>query len=144
MNPSMKPNAGLWLDHREAIVVFLNPDGTETRRIQSSVEKQLRRSGDRADGRFEDQAVPADDSRERSHMGELARYYDEIVAAVSSAGAIFICGPGEAKGELRKRFGALKNDTRSIVVESSDRLTEHQVVAQVRNHFGSWLARNGG
>jgi hypothetical protein len=41
----MKTLAGLWVDHREAVIVILSDKGRETRRIKSEVEKQLRRPG---------------------------------------------------------------------------------------------------
>ena len=44
----MKTQVGMWIDHREANIVFLSQDGEETKQIKSNVEKQLRRSGDSA------------------------------------------------------------------------------------------------
>jgi len=41
----MKQVAGLWIDHREAVIVILSDTGQKTRRVKSRVEKQLRRSG---------------------------------------------------------------------------------------------------
>ncbi len=35
----MKKQAGLWIDHREAIVMFIEDDAEETKRIESGVEK---------------------------------------------------------------------------------------------------------
>jgi hypothetical protein len=56
---------GLWIDHREAFVVVLTEKGEETKRIESTVEKQLRRSGrSPSNESFEPQLVPADDTRE--------------------------------------------------------------------------------
>ena len=62
----METSAGLWIDHREAVIVLVSDKGQETKRVRSLVEKQLRRSG-RSPSRepFEAQMVPADDSRER-------------------------------------------------------------------------------
>jgi hypothetical protein len=58
--------------------VLLSETGKKTRGIKSLVEKQLRRTGRRASkAPFEPQMVPADDSREREHMGHLANVYDE-------------------------------------------------------------------
>jgi hypothetical protein len=37
----MKAKVGLWIDHREAIIVVLTEKGEETKRIESTVEKQL-------------------------------------------------------------------------------------------------------
>jgi hypothetical protein len=98
----MKAKVGLWIDHREAIIVVLTEKGKETKRIESSVEKQLRRSGrSPSNESFEPQLVPADDTRERDYMGHLANYYDEVIACIGDAETILIFGPGEAKGELK-------------------------------------------
>ena len=131
----MKTNAGLWIDHREAVIVVLSETGEETTRIPSAVEKQLRRSGEPSQGSFEVQQAPADDSRERAYSGHLARYYDEIIAHLRGAGSILIFGPGEAKGELKKRFEHDKDGTRTVAMETTDKMTEPQIVAKVRQHF---------
>jgi len=137
----MKANAGLWIDHREAVIVVLSETGEETKRIQSTVEKQLRRSGEPANGSFEAQQAPADDSRERAYSGHLAHYYDEIVSFLHDAGSILIFGPGEAKGELKKRFESDKNSVCALAIETADKMTEPQIVAKVRHHFHQDAAR---
>ena len=132
---SMKVEAGLWVDHREALIVVLSKTGEETKRNQSNAEKQLRRTGEPSVGRFEYQEVPADDSRQRAYTGYLARYYDEIIAFLHNAGAILIFGPGEAKGELKKRFEKECPGSHVVVMETTDKMTEPQIVAHVRQHF---------
>jgi hypothetical protein len=134
---SLKAEAGLWIDHREAFVVVLSKTGEKTKRIQSGVEKQLRRSGEPATGRFEYQAVPADDSRQREYTGHLARYYDEIISYLRGAGAVLIFGPGEAKGELKKRLEQDKTGAHLVTLATTDKMTEPQIVAHVRHHFSS-------
>lgn len=132
----MKTVAGLWMDHREAVIVLVSDKGQETKRIQSQVEKQLRRSGrSPAQAPFEAQLVPADDSRERDYTGHLARYYDEVIACLRPAEAIMLFGPGEAKGELKKRLERNKLDVRLTSFETSDKLTERQIAAKVRRHY---------
>jgi len=131
----MKTLAGLWIDHREAVIVLLSENGQETRRIKSHVEKQLRRSGRRASkASFEPQMVPADDFREREYMGHLANFYDEVVSCLRPAEAILLFGPGEAKGELRKRIERDKLDLRITRFETSDKMTERQISQKVRRH----------
>jgi len=44
----MKTKAGLWIDHHEAIIVDLTETGEQVRQIQSKVDKQHRRSSERA------------------------------------------------------------------------------------------------
>jgi hypothetical protein len=132
----MKTLAGLWIDHREAVIVLLSEKGQETRRIKSCVEKQLRRSG-RSTSRtaFEAQMVPADDCREREYMGHLANYYDEVISCIRAAEAIQLFGPGEAKGELKKRIERNKLDLRVTRFETMDKMTERQISQKVRRHY---------
>ena len=140
---SLKVEAGLWVDHREALIVVLTKAGEETKRIQSNAEKQLRRTGEPSVGRFEYQEVPADDSRQRAYSGYLARYFDEIIAYLRDAGEILIFGPGEAKGELKKRFEKEKPGAHIVMIETADKMTEPQIVAHVRHHFKLDPARQG-
>jgi hypothetical protein len=132
----MKAQLGVWIDHRQALIVALTENGEETTRIASNVEKQLRRSGrSPSDAPFEAQLVPADDARERDYQGHLARYYDAIAACLREAGSILILGPGEAKGELKKRLAKDKGGARLVALETADKMTEPQVVARVREYF---------
>jgi hypothetical protein len=140
---SSKVEADLWVDHREALIVVLTKTGEETKRIQSATQKQLRRSGEPANGRFEYQEVPADDSRQRAYSGYLAHYYDEIVAYLRHAGAILIFGPSEAKGELKKRFEKECPGAHIVTMETTDKMTEPQIVAHVRHHFEVESAAQG-
>jgi hypothetical protein len=132
----MKTLAGLWIDHREAVIVLVSEKGQETRRIKSYVEKQLRRSGRSSPkASFEAQMVPADDSREREYTGHLANYYDEIISCLRPAEAIMLFGPGEAKGELRKRIERNKLDVRITSFGTSDKMTERQISQKVRRRY---------
>jgi hypothetical protein len=139
----MKTCAGLWIDHREAVIVVLSARGQETTRIKSWVEKQLRRAGQPDTGSFPAQAVPCDISREREYRGDLARYYDEIISHLRRADEILIFGPGEAKGELKRRFGTDKSSRSIITLEPADKMTEPQIVAHVRQHFQPLAPRVG-
>lgn len=132
----MKTLAGLWIDHREAVIVLVSENGRETKRIKSNVEKQLRCCGRSPFGEsFKSQMVPTDDSREREYGGHLAKYYDEVIACLRPAEAIMLFGPGEAKGELRKRIERSNLDVRITRFETSERMTERQVSQKVRRHY---------
>jgi hypothetical protein len=41
----MKREVGLWIDHRQAVIVILTDEGEETRLIKSNMEKYVRFSG---------------------------------------------------------------------------------------------------
>lgn len=79
--------------------------------------------------------VPADDAREREYKGHLANYYDEVIALLRPAEAILLFGPGEAKGELRKRIEKNKLGLRIKSFETSDKMTERQISQKVRRHY---------
>ncbi len=134
----MSGKAGVWIDHRNAVIVALGDDGEHTTRIASNVEKHLERGGDRPmKGRAEDLSVPADDSRQRAYTGELNVYYDAVIAALRIYDRLLIFGPGEAKGELHKRLEKAKLRTRVDAVQTADKMTDPQIAAKVRAHFGA-------
>jgi hypothetical protein len=138
-----KYKAGVWIDHRKALIVVVTPAGERTTLIVSKVEKHPQRSGDSPlKGRYAADQVPADDSRQKAYTGELNIYYDTVIAAVRSAEALVIFGPGEAKGELRKRLVRNKLGGRVAAVETADKMTDRQIAAKVREYFsGPWSAK---
>jgi hypothetical protein len=132
----MKTKVGLWIDHRKAIVVAVTDKGEEIRLIISKVERQLRRSGDSPlEGAYDQEQVPARDSRQRSLTAHLNIYYDAVIACIRDAEAILIFGPGEAKGELKKRIRKANLRGRIVGMETVDKMTDHQIAAKVRQHF---------
>ena len=132
----MKRKVGLWIDHRQAIIVSVTEEGEEIGLITSQAEKQLRRSGDSPlKGSYESLQVPQDDSRQRALTGHLNIYYDAVIASIRDAEAILIFGPGEAKGELKKRLERDHLDGRIVGIETVDNMTEPQIAAKVRQHF---------
>ena len=79
--------------------------------------------------------MPADDSRERKFTGHLNIYYNAVIACVRDAESILISGPGEAKGELKKRLVREKLGGRIVGIETIDRMTDRQIAAKVRRYF---------
>jgi hypothetical protein len=124
----MQGNSGIWIDHKEAFIVFAAAPDAEAK--ESVVDKHVRFSGhgSRHEG-------AAEDTLERHLAAERGKYYDEVIAHVSVAEAILLFGPGEAKGELEKRMVAKGLGKRIVVVETVDKMTDHQIVAKVRDHY---------
>ncbi|MBN2010906.1 hypothetical protein JW960_16275 [candidate division KSB1 bacterium] len=130
----MKKAAGLWIDHRKAVIVVITDQGEETRLIISKAGKQSRRSGDSPlKGSYEPQHVLASDSQQKAFTGHLNTYYDAVIACIRDAESILIFGPGEAKGELKKRLEKNNLDERIIGIETADKMTDHQIAAKVRH-----------
>lgn len=132
----MGTKVGLWIDHRKAIIVAITDRGEAATLVISKGEKHPQRSGDSPlKGRYESQKVPADDSRQRTFTGQLNIYYEAVIACLRDAESILIFGPGEAKGELKKRLGKRKLGGRIAGVETVDKMTNRQIAARVRQYF---------
>ncbi len=134
----MKINAGVWIDHRKAIVVALTEKGEEIGLILSKVERQLQRSGDSPrKGPYDPRQLPSEDNRQRAFRSHLNMYYDSVAGFLRNTESILIFGPGEAKNDLKKHFEKIHMGARIAGVETADKMTDRQVAAKVRKHFAS-------
>jgi hypothetical protein len=123
----MSKELGLWIDHREAVIVKVADEGEEIKRISSDVERH---------GSFSAISEGLPEDRRDHRVGEyLHHYYAEVIAAIRDADSILILGPGEAKGELEKELTHEKLNGRIIGIETTDKLTEPQIVAKIRRRF---------
>ena len=123
----MTTNVGLWIDHRQATIVTLTGGTEAIKQITSSMEKHVRfAEGDEPGG---------EDVRDRRFANHLTAYCQEVIEQIRGADAIFIFGPGEAKGELSKRLDSENLGGHVVRVETVDKLTERQIAAKVREHF---------
>jgi len=127
----MKKQAGLWIDHRQAVVVLITDDGEEIKKIKSNMEKHVRFS----EGTGSEEGS-SEDVRDRQFGNHLNSFYDEVISLIRDADSIQIFGPGEAKGELEKRLVEREGlKTHILAVEAVDKMTDHQIAAKVREKF---------
>lgn len=132
---------GLWIDHRKAVIVFVSLRGARTTLVLSRLDKQPGRiAGRRSTVPFEAQLVPADDRRERRFAGQLDLYYDAVIACIAAGGPILAFGPGEAKGELRRRLARNKQDRRYFEFVPADKMTGRQIAAKTMEWISSLRA----
>ncbi len=134
----MNDKVGIWIDHRKAVIVSASGDKVTSRTLESDVEPHPRYSG-RAGfptpaGRQDEGGEKKYEERYRQH---LDRYYDEVISHLGQPEALLILGPGEAKLQLSERLSHSKALSESIVgIETTDKLTDPQIVAKVKDHFG--------
>lgn len=122
----MGTKVGLWIDHKNAVVVFVNGKEEEIKRISSNIEKPHRQSGT---------AIRADDVDQRVLTQHLNKYYDEVILSIGKPETILIMGASEAKGELKKRIEINNHNKCIINIETVDKMSDRQIVAKVRKHF---------
>jgi hypothetical protein len=129
---------GIWIDHKKAVIVSVSADRVTAKTLESEVGPHARYSG-RAGYPTPD--GPQDGGGEKKIRGTLRPASRPVLRrGHQSAGqpdAFLIFGPGEAKLQLKKRLSRSKALSERIVgIETTDKLTDPQIVAKVKEHYG--------
>lgn len=132
----MTTNAGVWIDHRQAIIVFLAASGQEVKHIESGVERHVRSAGgSHSSSANSAQSAPAEDVIDRKFTNHLNVYYKEVIEALKHATQILLMGPGEARTEFQKQIHSKEMQARIAASEKCDKMTDPQIAARVREFF---------
>lgn len=125
----MSHKVGIWIDHKKAVIVTASVDGVFTKTLESDVGSHARYSSPQESG--------GEKRYEARHNQHLDQYYDEVISQLGQPEAFLIFGPGEAKLELKERLSHSKALADRVVdIETTDKLTDPQIVAKVKEHFG--------
>jgi len=125
----MDKNIGIWIDHKRAVIVSASVAGLTTKTLQSKVDAHHRFSGALEGG--------GEKKYEQRRGEQLDRYYDNVLGQLGRPQAVLILGPGEAKLELERRLRRSAVFSDSVVTgETTDTITDPQIVAKVKEHFG--------
>src|SRR5690349_7330587 len=134
----MAAKAGVWIDHKQAIVVLITDAGREIKKIAFDIGQPVRPvSRARPQNKYTPHDFVAEDRRERKVENDRKDYYDDVLVAIRGADALLILGPGEAKGELQKHIMAKKLRGLTVQLETADKMTDRQFAAKVGEHFSS-------
>ena len=132
----MEKQIGLWIDHKQAMIVILKEDKEEVKHIQSDIEKHVRfRGGARTKNAYSPQFFKAETQLDRRFNEHLNKYYNQIISQVNDADSLYVFGSGEAKHEFEKRLRSEKCRISKIHVETADKMTDRQIAAKVRKYF---------
>ena len=120
---------GVWIDHKKAVIVSIAAGRVTTRTLESDVGPHPHFSGSQEGG--------GEKKYEERHSHELDRFYDDVIRQLGEPDALLLFGPGEAKLQLKDRLGRSSALSECIVaVETTDKLTDPQIVAKVKEHYG--------
>jgi hypothetical protein len=134
----MNDKVGIWIDHKKAVIVSASADRVTVKTLESDVGPHARYSG-RAGYPTPDgpQEGGGEKNYEERYGQHLDRYYDEVTSQLGQPEALLIFGPGEAKLQLRERLSRSKAlSERVIAIETTDKVTDPQIVAKVKEHYG--------
>ena len=108
----MNHKVGIWIDHRKAVIVSALAERLTSLTLESDVGPHARYS-------------------------ERAGYYDEVIRQLGQPDALLIFGPGDAKLQFQEHLTQAKSLLACDVgVETTESLTDPQIVAKVRQHYG--------
>lgn len=125
----MNHRVGIWIDHKRAVIVSASAGGVTTKTLESEVGAHPHYSGQQDGG--------GEKKYEERHGQRLDQYYDEVISQLTEPDGLLIFGPGEAKLELKERLGRSKaHSERTVDIETTDKLTDPQIVAKVKAYFG--------
>ena len=125
----MSDQAGIWIDHEKAVVVTISGEDVSLKTLVSDVGPHTHYAGSQEGG--------GEKKYEERHSQSLDRYYDDVISRLGEPEAVLLFGPGEAKMQLKHRLGRSHVLSKSIVtVEGADKLTDPQIIAKVKEHFG--------
>ena len=126
----MNHMAGVWIDHKKAVIVSSSEGHVTTQTVESDVAAHPRYAGHQDGG--------GEKKYEERHRQHLEQFYDDVINHLGTPEGLLIFGPGEAKLELKERLGRSRAHSQPVVeIETADKLTDGQIAAKVREHFRS-------
>lgn len=130
----MKEYAGVWMDYEKAFIALVSTEGEEITLLPSGVEGRIRTSGgSRSRSPYGAQDVVSESKSTERRNHQLKQYYQKVLQELADADKIVIFGPGNAKTEFYKEVKKSKKLLEKIIgVETSDKMTEKQIIAKVR------------
>jgi stalled ribosome rescue protein Dom34 len=133
----MTINAGVWIDHYKAVVILLTDEGQEVLQILSEDTHAVARFPG-AIG-IKNSSTPnhfvGENKRQAKATIHLYKYFDEVIECVRDAQAILILGPGQARGEFRRRIESQKLRGHIAELKTANNLPDQQIAEFVRQHF---------
>jgi hypothetical protein len=125
----MSDQVGIWIDREKAVIVTISAGHVSTKTLSSEVGPHTHYAGSQEGG--------GEKKYEERHNQNLDRYYDDVISQLGEPEAVLLFGPGEAKMQLKHRLGRSHVLSKMIVaVEGADKLTDPQIVATVKEHYG--------
>lgn len=134
----MKLRIGVWIDHRRALIVYMEDRRVGTKAVTSHLEKRVRASGGyRGSVPYAAQDVVDEDRIERKYAHHLEGYFKRVADVLGEPDALFIFGPAQAKQEFNEYLTRAHHQLTEIPIEieTTDKLTDPQIVAAVKKHF---------
>ena len=91
----MVTKAGVWIDHKQAIVVLITARSQEIKRIAFDIDQPgLPAGSSRGKHKFRPNDFVAEDRLERKVESDRKNYYDDVIACIQGTASLLVLGPG--------------------------------------------------
>lgn len=142
----MTTQAGIWIDKEQAILVKISEANQEVIRFkvdhhEAVTQEAIAGSPAASQVTHRPYEYLPEGRVERKKFADRKRMYLALEDSLQGADGLLLIGPGETKGEFAKHIALKRLPLAQLTVEASDRMTEPQLVAKVREHFAE-LKRN--
>lgn len=132
----MAKSAGVWIDHRKAVVVSMIEDHESIETVESDVERQpTNMTGGRGPSSGNPTRIP-EPEKERNFQQHVKKFYQDVEPRLDGANSIVIFGPGPAKTEFKKH---LENNKRfsdvDIQTDTADNMSDEDIKRKTREYF---------
>lgn len=140
----MDNKAGIWIDHRKAVIVFVSGGQITATTVESDVGAHARYSGRAGYPTPDGPRAGGGEKKYEDRYGQhLDRYYDDVIKQLGQPESVLVFGPGEAKLQLKARLSRSKSLFERVEeIETTDKLTDAQIVARVKEHYGLGAKRS--
>ena len=119
-------NLGIWMDHSSAHLMEFTTDPIETKTISSKFTHEEK----------VDSLSKGENRMHNKEQHQQSEYYKKLGESIKNYEEVILFGPTDAKVEL---FNLLRADhlfaNIKIEIKSTDKMTEHQQHAFVKEHF---------
>jgi len=128
----MKTNVGLWIDNKNAVIVFVSDKKIEEIIVKPNNNK-FRRSltGDGVIKRLESNKYPVN----KREPYDPNRFYHDVMKAIRKAGSIFIMGNGEAEALIFEELVRNNLSDRVTGIETTGKLMISKLANKVHDYF---------
>lgn len=120
-------NLGIWMDHASAnLMEYTKDDPMETQTIVSAFTHDAK----------EGTLVKSENGMHNKEQHQQSDFYKKLGNAIKNYDAVVLFGPTSAKAELHNLLKADHHfDNIKIEVQQTDKMTEHQQHAYVKEYF---------
>jgi hypothetical protein len=128
----MKTNVGLWIDNKNAVIVFVSDKKIEEIIVKPN-NNRFRRSltGDGVIKRLENNKYPVN----KREPYDPNRFYRDVMKAIRKAGSIFIMGNGEAEALIFEELVRNNLSDRVTGIETTGKLMISKLANKVQDYF---------